>query len=84
MESINKKISVIGLGYVGLPLAVEFGKKYDVVGFDTDDSRIQELNFGIDRTNELSKEKISSAVNLKFSSSFKEIDNIDIYIKLLD
>ena len=80
MRNINKKISVIGLGYVGLPLAVEFGKKYDVVGFDTDNSRIQELSSGIDRTNELTKEKISSAKNLKFSSSFKDLDNIDDYI----
>ena len=47
----NVKISVIGLGYVGLPLAVEFSKKFPVVGFDLDKKRIKELKRGLDRTN---------------------------------
>ena len=50
----NIKIAVIGLGYVGLPLAVEFGKKYKTVGFDIDSTRVNELNQGRDNTNEVS------------------------------
>ena len=50
-----KKIGIIGLGYVGLPLAVEFGKILDVVGFDINQSRIEELKRGIDRTLEVDK-----------------------------
>jgi UDP-N-acetyl-D-galactosamine dehydrogenase len=50
MSHSDKKIGVIGLGYVGLPLAVEFGKKFNVVGFDINESRINELKSGYDRT----------------------------------
>jgi UDP-N-acetyl-D-galactosamine dehydrogenase len=46
----NKKIAIIGLGYVGLPLAIEFGKKYNVLGFDINTSRVDELKLGSDRT----------------------------------
>ena len=48
----SSKIAIIGLGYVGLPLAIEFGKKYDVLGFDINQVRIDELENGIDRTKE--------------------------------
>lgn len=54
----NTKIGVVGLGYVGLPVAVSFSKKYDVVGFDINEERISELRLGIDRTNEVSPEKL--------------------------
>jgi UDP-N-acetyl-D-galactosamine dehydrogenase len=54
------KIAVVGLGYVGLPLAVEFGKKYSTLGFDINDKRIKELNDGFDRTLESSKSEIES------------------------
>ena len=50
----NIKIAIIGLGYVGLPLAVEFGKKYSVLGFDINQTRINELTSGYDRTQERS------------------------------
>lgn len=56
MKLTNPKIAVIGLGYVGLPLAVEFGKKYITVGFDININRIAELEAGIDKTLEVSKE----------------------------
>ena len=49
----NIKLAVIGLGYVGFPLAVEFSKKYPVIGFDLDKDRIKELDDGYDRTNEI-------------------------------
>ena len=50
MKKENNKIAIIGLGYVGLPLAVEFGKKYETTGFDINETRIDELNDGIDIT----------------------------------
>ena len=53
----KKKISIVGLGYVGLPLATEFAKKYRVVGYDIDLIRIEELKKGIDRTKEITKKK---------------------------
>ena len=76
----NKIISVIGLGYVGLPLAVEFGKHYKTIGFDINSQRISDLKEGKDRTLELNKTEIDEAANLLFSSSNKDIENCDIYI----
>ncbi len=62
---MNKyKISVIGLGYVGLPLAVEFAKKFPVVGFDINDGRINELNQGVDSTLEVENENLQSVLGL--------------------
>ena len=54
MNLTNHKIAVIGLGYVGLPLLIEFSKKYSALGFDTNKNRVKELNEGLDRTNEVS------------------------------
>lgn len=76
----NLKIGIVGLGYVGLPLAVEFGKKYNVVGFDINLNRISELEQGIDRTLESSKEEINSAVHLKFSSSLDVLSTCNVFI----
>ena len=61
-------IGIIGLGYVGLPLAIEFGKKYKVFGYDINNDRIESLKSGIDETNENSSRYINSAPYLKFSS----------------
>ena len=58
----NKKIALIGLGYVGLPLAVEFGKKREVVGFDINKNRIDQLEKGIDPTLELTKEELKGQI----------------------
>ena len=70
-------IAVIGLGYVGLPLAVEFSKKFPVLGFDLSSKRIKELNNKIDRTNELSQEELERALsddgNLELSSSESDL-----------
>ena len=63
----NTKIGVIGTGYVGLPLAVAFGKKFPTIGFDINQKRIEQLRKGIDLTKEASKERILSAKNLRFS-----------------
>ncbi len=77
---MEKIISVIGLGYVGLPLAVELGKKYKVIGFDINQTRIAELTNGIDKTLEVSSEELKSAENLSFSSNPLSIKNANIYI----
>ena len=61
----EKKIAIIGLGYVGLPLAIEFGKKYNVTGFDVNKDRIKDLLKGKDKTNEADLKKMSYVINLK-------------------
>lgn len=85
----NSKIAIIGLGYVGLPLAIEFGKKYKVLGFDINQARIAELKFGKDRTNEADLEGLQVAINLAndsdklgltFSSNIEELKSYNVYI----
>tara|TARA_B100000427_G_scaffold328432_1_gene341528 strand:- start:680 stop:1960 length:1281 start_codon:yes stop_codon:yes gene_type:complete len=81
MKDISKiEIAVIGLGYVGLPLAVEFGKKRSVVGFDIDKRRIQELNDGIDKTLEISKREIEDSKNLTFTSEVNDLKKCNFFI----
>ena len=80
MNKPHKKIAVIGLGYVGLPLAVEFGKKRPVVGFDIKDTRIQELQHGVDHTLEVSSEELASASNLSFTNQIEDLKDSEIYI----
>ena len=78
---MNHKIAIIGLGYVGLPLAVSFSKKYKVLGFDINKSRIKELENGIDSTLEVDNKILSSVKrNLKFTSDAKKTKNYNIYI----
>ena len=79
---MNNKIAVIGLGYVGLPLAHAFSSKYKVVGFDIAQWRIDELKVGIDRTLELSEEQVKEAIanNMKFTNMLEEISDCNIYI----
>ena len=74
------KIAVIGQGYVGLPLAIEFGKKYPTIGFDINQARIDELKKGIDHTNEASPEQLRSANQLTFSANITDIKECNIYI----
>jgi UDP-N-acetyl-D-galactosamine dehydrogenase len=78
----NTKICVIGLGYVGLPLASAFSKKYEVVGFDISQWRIDELSYGYDRTLSLSKEQVNKAINngMRFSLDTKDIKDCNLYI----
>ena len=75
-----KKIAVIGLGYVGLPLAVEFGKTRHVIGFDINNARVEQLKSGKDVTNECSAEQLMEAKNLEYSSSLDDIRDARIYI----
>ena len=72
MKLDNIHITIVGLGYVGLPLAVEFGKKYPTTGVDINKDRIKELELGYDRTRELTKEQIASAQFLKFENSLNK------------
>lgn len=74
------RIAVIGLGYVGLPLAVEFGKKFDTVGFDINSIRVSELNNGIDKTLEVESDELKQAKLLTCSADKKEIEGCDFYI----
>jgi UDP-N-acetyl-D-glucosamine/UDP-N-acetyl-D-galactosamine dehydrogenase len=78
---INKnKIGIIGLGYVGLPLAVEFGKKFDVVGYDRDCSRIEKLKNFIDDTNEVSERDIEKAVGLNVTSQKSDLKLCNFFV----
>ncbi len=74
------KIAVIGLGYVGLPLAVEFGKKYSTIGFDIDPRRIRELHLGQDSTLESSAEELASARKLKFTTDPQKLSGCRVFI----
>ena len=74
------KIAVIGLGYVGLPLAVEFGKVRSVVGFDVNQSRLNELRAGVDSTKETNREELAAAKNLTFTSNASDLAGCNFYI----
>jgi UDP-N-acetyl-D-galactosamine dehydrogenase len=76
----NAKIAIIGLGYVGLPLAVAFSEKFSVVGFDIDKRRIKQLSKGLDSTLEVSPEELKSASSLRFSSDIESLNSANIFI----
>lgn len=88
MNLKEKQIAIIGLGYVGLPLAIEFGKKYRVLGFDINKNRIDELNSGSDRTNEADLDGMSFAMNLSkeraiglmFSHNVEDLKSCNVFI----
>ncbi len=76
----DSRIAVIGLGYVGLPLAVEFGKHYKTTGFDINLKRINELNNGIDNTLEVDSNELESATKLTFSNNAGDLEQCNVYI----
>ena len=81
MHDLSKvKIAIIGLGYVGLPLAAEFGKKYKVLGFDINQDRIDELNLGKDSTLEVAPEDLQGLKDLQFSSSKNDLKDCNVYV----
>ena len=80
IESREARLAVIGLGYVGLPLAVEFGKHYAVVGFDINARRLDELRAGHDRTLETTTEELRSARQLTFSCQLDDLRQTDVFI----
>ncbi|MFH4263091.1 Vi polysaccharide biosynthesis UDP-N-acetylglucosamine C-6 dehydrogenase TviB, partial [Acinetobacter baumannii] len=80
MQIAKLKIAIIGLGYVGLPLAVEFGKKVPVVGFDIYQKRIDELKNGQDHTLEVSPEELKQAVHLKYTAHLDDLQNSNSFL----
>ena len=80
MNTNNKKIAIVGLGYVGLPLAVEFGKSRPILGFDINIARIGELEAGLDSTLEIDREGMKSAVHLQFSADADALSDCSIFI----
>ncbi|AGG89268.1 Vi polysaccharide biosynthesis UDP-N-acetylglucosamine C-6 dehydrogenase TviB [Rhodanobacter denitrificans] len=76
----NTKLAIVGLGYVGLPLAVEFGKHYDTVGFDIKKARIDELVAGRDNTLEVDTAELAAATRLRFSAELDDLRDRDTYI----
>jgi UDP-N-acetyl-D-galactosamine dehydrogenase len=79
-EIAARKIAIIGLGYVGLPLAVEFSRKYPVLGFDISEERINELKSGYDRTQEIPEEDLQRVQDLVFSSEIPSLADYNTYI----
>lgn len=80
MQLQDIKLAVVGLGYVGLPLAVEFGKKREVLGFDINQKRIAELQSGVDHTLEVSSEELKEATQLRFSAEGAELAKANMFI----
>ena len=76
----NYKIGIIGLGYVGLPLAVEFGKKYNTIAYDINQNRIHELLNGLDSTGEITKRNLQSSIKLSLSTNLEDLYKCNIYI----
>lgn len=74
------RIAVIGLGYVGLPLAVAFAEKYPVVAFDKKNKRVDQLINGVDETNEVDEDKLKNCQNIKFTSSEMDLSSCNVYI----
>lgn len=79
LDLADSRIAVIGLGYVGLPLLVEFGKNFDCIGFDINDRRITDLRRGVDNTNELNNEELA-AVDVRYTSDITDLRDCNVYI----
>ena len=80
MKLTDVKLGVVGLGYVGLPLAVEFGKKYPTVGFDINTPRIRELRIGHDSTMEVDDNELTKAIKLSYTDQLDDIADCNVYI----
>jgi UDP-N-acetyl-D-glucosamine/UDP-N-acetyl-D-galactosamine dehydrogenase len=80
MDSNATRIGIIGLGYVGLPLALEFGQHFDTVGFDIDAARVAQLRAGSDHTLEASAEQLGKARRLRYADRVEELDGCNVYI----
>ena len=76
----NINITVVGLGYVGLPLFIELAKKFKTVGFDKNKSKVDELNKRVDKTGELSKSQINELKNLKITNKIRDLKTTDVFI----
>ena len=76
----DTRIAIVGLGYVGLPLAVEFGKQYDTVGFDINGARIEALRRGHDSTLEVEPDLLAAATRLRFSAQLEDLRTCNVFI----
>src|SRR5215218_6858085 len=76
----NTVVAVVGLGYVGLPLAVEFGKRFQTVGFDIKPDRIDELRKGVDSTLETDAAELAAAAKLSFTTQLKDLKSCRVFI----
>ena len=73
MQLQDVKLAVVGLGYVGLPLAVEFGKKRELLGFDINQKRVKELQSGVDHTLEVDADELQEAKGLRYSADAQDL-----------
>ena len=80
MSAAKRTIAIIGLGYVGLPLAVEFGKRRPVIGFDIKSERIDELRAGLDQTREVSPKELSGAQYLTLTADPADLTSATVFI----
>ena len=81
INNVNElNLAIIGLGYVGLPLALEFGKKRQVIGFDIEKKRIKELKSGIDKNSEVTTNQINNIKKLNFTSNIGDLKSANCYI----
>ncbi|MFO0334969.1 MAG: Vi polysaccharide biosynthesis UDP-N-acetylglucosamine C-6 dehydrogenase TviB, partial [Pseudomonadota bacterium] len=76
----NCKIGIVGLGYVGLPLAVEFGKRFSTIGFDIKPERVAELRAGKDSTLEVTREELRAAARLEYTADLKDLKRCKVYV----
>src|SRR5688572_26692560 len=80
LDPRNARIAVIGLGYVGLPLAIEFGRLYETLGYDIDAQRVADLREGRDNNHESSAGEIASAAKLRFSADVSDLRDCNVYV----
>ena len=80
LDTNGTRIAVIGLGYVGLPLAVEFGQHYDTLGYDIDAARVDRLRAGADSNREVDPEELAAASRLSLSASLQDLHDRNVYI----
>jgi len=80
IQSKNLQIAIIGLGYVGLPLAVEFGKHFPISGFDINQNRLKQLQSGHDSTQEVTSTELANATHLKYTSNEQDLRDTQVYI----
>ena len=80
IEAREARLAIIGLGYVGLPLAVEFGRQFSVTGFDISARRLEELRAGHDRTLETTSEELRRATRLTYSNRLEDLREVDVFI----
>ena len=76
----STKLAIVGLGYVGLPLAVEFGRQFDTIGFDIQRERIDALRAGHDQTQETPADELAAAIRLRFTSDIGELADCNVFI----